>query len=197
MSGRMRIVRAETGFTLIELLVSMAIMGVLISAFGQMLITTSKSSNRTLEQATLQDLARSAINGLTRDFREATNTLGTSPVEALSGTTLTFDAPDEATPFHLRRISYRLVGGELDRSVTTSLNTGNAPWQWPATSGPWTEAVDSITNGSIFTFYDASGAQTTDPTQVQSVRITLAVAPKQNQGGTSTYSALVSIRTVQ
>ena len=101
----------------------MAIMGTLLGAFGQMLITTSKSSARTEEQATLQDLARTAISGLTRDLREATNTLGTSPVESLSGTTLTFDAPDEATPFHLRRISYRLVGGELDRSVTTSLNT--------------------------------------------------------------------------
>ena len=189
--------RAEAGFTLIELLATMAIMGVLIGAFGQMLITTSRSSSRTEEQATLQDLARSAINGLTRDFREATNTLGTSPVESLSKTTVTFDAPDEATPFHLRRISYRLVGGELDRSVTTSLNTGNAPWQWPGTSGPWTATVDSVTNGSIFTYYDATGAQTTDPTQVHSVRVTLAVAPKQNQGGTATYSALVSIRTLQ
>jgi prepilin-type N-terminal cleavage/methylation domain-containing protein len=197
MSGRPRMLRAEAGFTLIELLVTMAIMGVLLSAFGQMLITTSKSSARTEEQATLQDLARAAINGLTRDLREATNTLGTSPVETLSGTTLTFDAPDEATPFHLRRIAYRLVGGELDRSVTTSLNTGNAPWQWPGTAGPWTATLDSITNGSIFTYYDASGAQTTNPTQVRSVRITLAVAPKQNQGGTSTYSALVSIRTLQ
>jgi len=104
MSGRLRMLRAEAGMTLIELLAAMAIMGVLVGAFGQMLITTSKSSNRTLEQATLQDLAREAINGLARDVREATNTLGTSPVEALSGTTLTFDAPDEATPFHLRRM---------------------------------------------------------------------------------------------
>jgi prepilin-type N-terminal cleavage/methylation domain-containing protein len=197
MSGRLRSLRSERGITLIELLAAMAIMGVLVGAFGQMLITTSSSSNRTMEQATLQDLARSAIDGLTRDMREATNTLGTSPVEALSGTTLTFDAPDEGTPFHLRRIAYRLVGGELDRSVTTSLNTGNAPWSWPGTSGPWTGTVDSITNGSIFTYYDATGAQTTDPAQVHSVRITLAVAPKQNRGGTATYSALVSIRTLQ
>ena len=197
MSGRLRMLRAEAGMTLIELLAAMAIMGVLVGAFGQMLITTSKSSNRTLEQATLQDLAREAINGLARDVREATNTLGTSPVEALSGTTLTFDAPDEATPFHLRRIAYRLVGGELDRSVTTSVNTGNAPWQWPSTPGPWSATVDSVTNASIFTYYDATGAQTTDPTQVHSVRVTLAVAPKQSQGGTATYSTLVSIRTLQ
>lgn len=197
MSGRPQSLRDERGFTLIELVVAMAIMGTLLSAFGQMLITTSKSSARTEEQATLQDLARAAISGLTRDLREATNTLGTSPVESLSATTLTFDAPDEATPFHLRRIAYRLVGGELDRSVTTSLNTGNAPWQWPATSGPWSATLDSITNSSIFTYYDASGAQTTDPTAVRSVRLTLAVAPKQNQGGTATYSALVSIRTMQ
>ena len=197
MSHRLRKLDGEQGFTVIELAVAMAIMGVLVGAFGQMLITTSKSSARTEEQATLQDLARTSITGLTRDLREATNTLGTSPVESLSQTTLTFDAPDEATPFHLRRISYRLVGGELDRSVTTSLNTGNAPWQWPNTAGPWIATLDSITNGSIFTYYDATGATTTDPTAVRSVRITLAVAPRQNQGGTSTYSALISIRTVQ
>jgi prepilin-type N-terminal cleavage/methylation domain-containing protein len=189
--------RGDAGFTLIELLATMAIMGVLIGAFGQMLITTSTSSSRTEEQATLQDLARTAINGLTRDLREATNTLGTSPVETLGTTTVTFDAPDEATPFHLRRISYRLVGGELDRSVTTSLNTGNAPWTWPPTAGPWMSTVDSITNAAIFTYYDATGAQTTEPTAVRSVRITLAVSPKQNRGGTSTYSSLVSIRTLQ
>ena len=197
MNHRLRTLDGEHGFTVIELAVAMAIMGVLVGAFGQMLITTSKSSTRTEEQATLQDLARTAISGLTRDLREATNTLGTSPVESMSSTTLTFDAPDEATPFHLRRIAYRLVGGELDRSVTTSLNTGNAPWQWPATSGPWEAMLDSITNSSIFTYYDATGATTTDPTAVSSVRITLAVAPRQNQGGTSTYSALVSIRTLQ
>ena len=197
MSRRLRALGGERGFTLIELLAAMAIMGTLLGAFGQMLITTSNSSARTQEQATLQDLARTAISGLTRDLREATNTLGTSPVESLSGTTLTFDSPDQATPFHLRRISYRLVGGELDRSVTTSLNTGNAPWQWPGTSGPWTGTLDSITSASIFTYYDATGAPTTDPSAVRSVRITLAVAPKQNHGGTATYSALVSIRTLQ
>jgi prepilin-type N-terminal cleavage/methylation domain-containing protein len=197
MSGRLHMLRGELGFTVIELLATMAIMGTLLAAFGQMLITTSKSSARTEEQATLQDLARTAISGLTRDLREATNTLGTSPVESLSTTTVTFDAPDEATPFHLRRIAYRLVDGELDRSVTTSLNTSNGPWQWPGTAGPWTATLDSVTNGSVFTYYDAAGTQTTDPTLVRSVRITLAVAPKQNQGGTSTYSALVSIRTMQ
>ena len=105
MSGRLHMLRGELGFTVIELLATMAIMGTLLAAFGQMLITTSKSSARTEEQATLQDLARTAISGLTRDLREATNTLGTSPVESLSTTTVTFDAPDEATPFHLRRIA--------------------------------------------------------------------------------------------
>ena len=145
----------------------------------------------------LASFSRSVTGTDCRSCRSIMHTLGTSPVEALSGTTLTFDAPDEATPFHLRRIAYRLVGGELDRSVTTSVNTGNAPWQWPSTSGPWSATVDSVTNASIFTYYDATGAQTTDPTQVHSVRITLAVAPKQNQGGTATYSTLVSIRTLQ
>jgi prepilin-type N-terminal cleavage/methylation domain-containing protein len=194
-SGQTRTHRAELGFTIIELLAAMAIMGVVIGAFGQLLITTMSSSSRTQEQATLQDLARATIDQFTRDLREATNTNGTTPIESLSATTLTFDSPDGTTPFHLRRISYRLTGGELDRSVTTSTDSDGWPWQWPNTSGPWSTALDSITNSSIFTYYDASGAETTDPNLVHSARITLTVAPRQALGGTATYSALVSIRT--
>jgi hypothetical protein len=89
------------------------------------------------------------------------------------------------------------VDGELDRSTTTSTNSGSAPWTWPATSGAWIPQLSSITNSTPFTFYDSGGSPTTNPALVASMRITLTVAPKQNQGGSSTYGALIAIRTLQ
>lgn len=189
--------RNERGFTVPEMLVTMVLMAIVLGAFGQMLITSSKTSNRVEEQAALQSDVRAAIDQLTSDFREATTVGAGAAVESISDTTLTFDAPDRSTPFHLRRISYRLLNGELDRSTTTSTNAGSAPWAWPATSGPWTPQMSSITNATPFTFYDSGGSPTTDPALVSSMRVTLTVAPKQTQGGASTYGALIAIRTLQ
>ncbi|HEV7133037.1 MAG TPA: prepilin-type N-terminal cleavage/methylation domain-containing protein [Gaiellaceae bacterium] len=196
MTRRLCDLRAERGFTLVELLATMAIMSIVLVVFAQVLITTSNTSSRVEEQATLQNQVRASIDRLTTDFRQATNTDGTSPVESVSGTTLTFDSPDRMTPFHLRRISYQLVNGVLSRSVTTSTDTDGWPWIWPA-AGPWQEEVGSVTTTTPFVFLDANGAPTTDPNAVRSVRVTLAVAPHQKQGGSASYSAVASIRTLQ
>jgi prepilin-type N-terminal cleavage/methylation domain-containing protein len=189
--------RSEDGFTVTELIIAMAVLAIILTGFTQVLMSTSKTSNRVTEQALLQNEVRVAVDRLTTDLRSATNANGTSPVEAVSGTSLTFVSPDTGTPFHLRRISYRFGGGTLDRSITYSTDTDGWPWVWPAQAGTWVEQLSSITNGAVFQYYDANGALTTDPTVVRSVRITVVVAPKQTQGGSASYSALVSIRTLQ
>jgi prepilin-type N-terminal cleavage/methylation domain-containing protein len=188
--------RDETGFTLPELLVGMTLLAIVLGAFGQMLITSSKTSNRVEEQAALQTEVRASIDRLTTDFRQATTTGAASPVESVSSSAFTFDSPDRATLFHLRRISYRVVGGQLERSTTVSTNTAS-PWVWPATPGAWIPELTSITNASPFTFYDNGGIATTTVSTVHSMRITLTVAPRQTQGGQNTYSTLVTIRTLQ
>jgi prepilin-type N-terminal cleavage/methylation domain-containing protein len=188
---------SERGFTTTELLIAMVVMAVILTGFTQMLMTSSKTSNRVTEQAMLQNEVRVAVDRLTTDLRSATNANGTSPIESLSSTALTFASPDTGTPFHLRRISYRFGGGKLDRSTTYSTDTDGWPWVWPAASGASVEQLGSITNAAVFTFYDANGAQTTDPNVVRSVRVSVTVAPAQAQGGSAAYSALVSIRTLQ
>jgi len=190
-------IRDERGFTVPELLVTMVLLAIVLTAFAQMLITSSRTSNRVEEQAVLQSEVRASIDRLMTDFRQATNSTTTSPVEAVSGTTLTFDSPDRSTPYHLRRISYRVVNGQLDRSSTLSLDTDGAPWVWPVTPGAWIPQVTSITNPLPFVFFDGSGVPTTNPSAVHSMRITLTVAPKQAQGGANTYSSIISIRTLQ
>lgn len=188
---------AEDGFTLIETLVTMAIMGIVMAAFSQTLIVSSKTSNRIEEQATLQNEVRVAVDRLTMDLRQATNTNGTSSVENLGATDLTFVSPDRATPFHLRRITYRLVNGQLERSSLTSTDTDGWPWVWPATPATFYPVLGSVTSTSLFTAYDAAAVATTDPNAVRSVRVAVTVAPLQSQGGSASYAALVSIRTLQ
>ena len=112
---RLRSLRGERGFTAVELMATMAVLGIVMAAFGQMLITSSKTSNRVEEQATLQNDVRAAVDRLTTDFRQATNADGTSPVESLSGTTLTFDSPDRMTPFH--PVSYTHLTLPTNREV--------------------------------------------------------------------------------
>jgi prepilin-type N-terminal cleavage/methylation domain-containing protein len=192
-----RRLRGEGGFTLVETLVTMAIMGIVMTVFGQVLLTSSKTSNRVEEQATLQNEVRVVVDQLTTDLRQATNAGGTSPVEAVSSTSLTFVSPDRQTPFHLRRISYRLQNGQLQRSSSVSTDTDGWPWVWPAAPATYFPMIDSVTGTSVFTFYDANGNATTDPTTVRSARISLRVSPRQAQGGSAAFSALVSIRTLQ
>jgi type II secretory pathway component PulJ len=187
----------EGGYTVPELIICMSILGVVLTGFSQVLMNTSKTSNRVTEQALLQNEVRVVVDRLTTDLRSATNANGTSPVESLSSTTLQFLSPDTGTPFHLRRIAYRLVNGQLERSQTFSTDTDGWPWVWPATPDAYYPQLTSITNAAAFTYYDDSGAQTTDPTAVRSVRVSLTVAPKQAQAGAAVYSALVTIRTLQ
>jgi prepilin-type N-terminal cleavage/methylation domain-containing protein len=190
------ILNDEPGFTLPEMLITMTLLAIVIAFFGQMLITSSNTSNRIQEQATLQAEVRAALDRLTTDLRQATTATATSPVSVVSGTAFTFDTPDRSTPFHLRRISYRLANGTLERSTTLSTDSDGAPWVWPATPGPWIQDVGSIKNASPFVFYDANGLATTTASSVRSLRVTLTVSPKQTQGGANTYSALVTIRTL-
>jgi Tfp pilus assembly protein PilW len=189
--------RDEGAFTVPELLVGMVILAIVLVGFGQVLMNTSKTSNRIEEQAMLQNDVRSALDRLTGDLREATNAHQTSPVGTATATALTFDSPDRATPFHLRRISYRLNAGRLERSIVTSTSTGSWPWTFPVTPGAWIPQVTSIQNAAVFTYYDDAGAVTTDPNAVHSVRVTLAVRPKQTQAASTTYTDLVTIRTLQ
>ena len=186
----------EHGFTMPEMLVTIAVLAIVLAVFGQMLITSSKTSNRIEEQAALQAEVRASIDRLTTDLRQATTTTTATPIGSVSATAFTFDTPDRSTPYHLRRISYRLLSGTLQRSTTLSTDSDGAPWVWPAATGPWISEVSSITNTSPFVFYDANGAPTTTASAVRSFRITLTVAPRQTQGGSNTYSSVVTVRTL-
>jgi Tfp pilus assembly protein PilW len=188
--------RRDDGVTVMEMLVSAALLATVCGSLGAMLTTTSHWSTNVKEQSAQQGEVRAALDALTQDLRQATTGGAGSAVEAVAPTEFTFDSPDRATPFHLRRISYRLAAGELQRSVTTSTNTDGPPWTF-APTGPWVTQATLIGNTTPFAFYDEANAPTTVAADVRSVSVTLQVRPEQGAARLTTYTTNVTLRTPQ
>ncbi len=176
------------------------VVGVMVGWSGLM-STTVKTSARVQEQSTLQTEVRAVVDQLASDLRQAqcdaSTTPATPPVATGTGTQLTFYSPDRLTPYHLRQISYRLAGGELDRRFATTTNTSSTgpPWTWGSFGG-WSKQIDSVTNTAVFTYYDADGAATSTAADVASVNVALTVAPHPGLGGSSTtYQTTIGLRT--
>ncbi len=194
----------EGGFTLLELLVALTVLVIgVTAAWSALMTTTVKTTARSQELSNLQTEVRAVVDRLAADLRQAqcnaTTTPATSAVTTSTGTQLTFYSPDRATPYHLRQISYQLVGGVLQRRFATSTNTGAAPWTWGPTSA-WTDQMGSISNSTVFTYYDGNGNTTTTPASVARVNVSLTVQPRAGLGGTSslpstTYQTNVDLRT--
>jgi len=194
----------ESGLTLTELVVVLAIMGIVMAALAGMLASSVRSSSEIQDRSALQTEARATVDTAIRDLRQAYTGDTTYPIETATSTTLQFLSPDRATPFHLRRIAYRLSGGKISRAQTTSTDTDGAPWVglgWttfasiPSTA--WASKVGSVTNAAIFSYYDQSGALLTGtitPSSVYRVKITVSVAPKTATARPYTYSSSSSLR---
>ncbi len=184
----------ERGFTLVELLVATAILPIVLMALVLMLTTTIHFSDEAASENTLQTQTRAAIDRLTQDIRAAYYGGGTAPIEAMTATTVTFDSPDRSTPFHLRRISYRLQAGVLQRAYATSSNTDGPPWTFPPL-GPWSTEVTNVTSTTPFTYLDSNGVATTNPAAVTRFGVSIAVATINKKQ--LTYAATVELRNAQ
>jgi hypothetical protein len=118
----------------------------------------------------------------------------------MSATGITFYAPDGAytaadpTDYHLREISYRISGGQLQRASAVSSNVNGPPWTIPAL-GSWVPLVSGVTSSYAFAYYDGSQppAITNSPAAVRTVVITLTLGVT----GTTvqyTYSSSATLR---
>jgi len=196
----------ERGMTLPELLVAMVLFGILSAAFALVISSTITHSAVITNETVLQAQARNALNQLVKDLREATvsSSTDTSPFVTVGGvmasTTLTFYAPDETysagnpTTYHLREISYRVSGGQLQRASAVSTNTNGPPWTMPAL-GSWVPLVDGVTDADAFAYYDGNQPPgiTNSPAAVRSIVVTLTLGVT----GTTvqyTYSSSATIR---
>ena len=110
--------REDDGFTLVEMLIAMLMFGVLMAIVGTAVVTAAKSSSSNRQYNDLNAEARTALNRMTRELRQAqaivavTNPYGSSATayNATQPTSLTFDVdfngngviePDIADPEEL------------------------------------------------------------------------------------------------
>lgn len=192
MSRLISVARREDGMTLVELLVALPLLAVLLMAFTLTLTTTTHWGNQVQEDSAIQTEARAVIDGIAKDLRQGYAGNSAAPIEAMNATSITFDSPDRSTPFHLRRISYRLAGGQLDRQSATSSNTAT-PWVFPAPT-PWSKQMGSVVSPTAFSYFDAAGAVTVDPTAVSTVKISFTITNGVSQGRRFTYRTTVDLR---
>jgi prepilin-type N-terminal cleavage/methylation domain-containing protein len=184
----------ERGFTLIEMLVTIVFVGVLFAAFALVVGSGLRHGKQVEEESTLQTEVRGAIDRLSADLRQAyTGEDGVIAIESISPTQITFLSPDRSTPFRLRRISYRLQNGTLQRALAVSSDTDGPPWVIPGLSG-WANEAGSIVNSSLFTYLDAAGAATNDPAEVRTINVTVVVATVAQPTRQSTYETSVTLR---
>jgi prepilin-type N-terminal cleavage/methylation domain-containing protein len=197
MIARLRAAAASRdGFTLIEIVISMVMIGIIFAIFSITMSSTIHTSSDVEEDSALQGEARAAVEGIARDLRQTYTGNGSPGIESMSASAIQFLSPDRQTPFHLRRISYRLTGQTLERASATSTNTGAPPWTFPNLSG-YVAQVGSVVSSSIFRYYDANGAVTSAPADVAGVTIALTVATAQAPGRQFTYATSVAMRVPQ
>lgn len=188
--------RAEDGFMLMELITTIAVLGVFFAAFATVVGSSIRHGTQIQEEAVVQTEVRAAVDTLAADLREASNGGDTTVVRVSTalGTQLTFTAPDRAPTMHLRRISYQVTGGKLQRAMATSAATA-PPWAIPAVGG-WATLVPGIvtTATPVFTYYDAFGTPTTTPANVRAVKIVVTTATAAAPTRTWTYETRVTLR---
>jgi prepilin-type N-terminal cleavage/methylation domain-containing protein len=183
---------AADGFTLVELIVSMGILVIVLGPLASLLTTVSSAGNATMSQDASLTEGSSAVTTIVSDLREAYTSSAAMPaIVTMTATQLTFYAPDRQQPFHLREISYRLAGGSLQRAFTVSTNTGGPPWTIPALGG-YVTIAGPVGNATVFSYQDANGATTTDPTKVSRVLVSISVTPP--GGSITTYQESATIR---
>ncbi|MCU1379257.1 MAG: hypothetical protein JWN29_2240 [Acidimicrobiales bacterium] len=133
----------ERGFTLTEVAVACALIGILLISMLRF-FDSAVSGAADLQSSTQQHAdARLAIDRLVRELRQAYTGDPTLAPLTVGPRTLSFYSPDTATPFHLRRIKYRLQDNQLQRSVTVSTDTdGTTTWHFGA-AGEYFPVMDA------------------------------------------------------
>ena len=148
----------------------MAVFGIVLATFAMVMSSAIRHSGEVEQQSNLQHEARTAITTMSQDLRQVydgDDNLATSPIQSIFANQITFLTPDRQQPFHLRRVTYRLQGTNLERAFLTSTDTDGSPWSGisAAPSAFRTVVRDVVNTGTqpVFRYLDANGAVTATP----------------------------------
>ncbi len=201
MSVLRRIHADEGGFTLIEVLSAMSVFGIVLASFAMVMSSSIRHSGEIEQQSNLQTEARTAITTMAQDLRQVydgDDNLATSPIQSIFANQITFLTPDRQLPFHLRRVTYRLQGTNLERAFLTSTDTDGSPWIGisAAPSAFRTVVRDVVNTGTqpVFRYLDANGAVTATPTAISTIELQIVVATKTAPSRKYTYKSSVTVR---
>ena len=195
-------IRAQGGFTIIELLIALTLVALVVGGgvaaleVGLMTIQTSggraesQSNARVAVQRMIPDIRNAGVNPMNFNFPAVTNQSATSITlqSDLNGdgviTASAAGGCDPSAPSELVR--YRLVSGELRRSV----NTGAASCEAPVVGG-----VQNLT----FTYLDEAGNVTAVSANIRTVVVSVTTLPETpgnnpNQPTSSTVTDRVRLR---
>jgi hypothetical protein len=196
--------RREQGFLLVDVLTAGVLTAMLVASAAALLVAIVGRNATMTSQAVLGTEGRSTLDTLGHELQSALCNGSTAPITSASGTQISFTAPDRQLPFHLRQITYTLIGGALTRQVTISTNTDGPPWTFGSPL-PVQTVVDAVTNSTPFQYYDSSGTDLSpsggavaggDLSTIAKVVATLTLVPPASRGtGSVTTQNAAMLRT--
>jgi len=183
----------DEGFALMEVMVAIAILGVVLALVFSTLNGGVKQAADAQSRAQVEADVRLTADAFVRDLRQAyTGDPSLNRIDTMTATQITFYSPDRSTPFRLRKISYRLNGTDLQRSVTTSADSNGFPWEF-GTVAAFATQLQNVRNTNLFTYRDGDGNATAVPAAVSAVDLRLTV-DENTTSGPAAYSSTFTVQ---
>ena len=198
------IARDRRGFTLVEMLVGMAVLGIVLASMASLLSAIYNTGTQTVEASTLQDEARSAVDTLVADLRQAYtgDTATLTLVASISSTAITFYSPDRQQPFHLRKIATSSPAPRAPARVRDQHRYGRgavarADVAWRLADRSPTRLVANPGGTPLFSYQKEDGTAATAAKDVARVIVTVTVKQPGSRNKASTYQSSADLRAYQ
>lgn len=199
-----RIARDDAGFSLTEMMVVSVLLAIILAAAWLASATVTTASDGMMARNQAQTQGQQALERLTREIRQGRiiydrDTGSPTTVRApITASSLTFYA-DIDHDSYVERVTYTLTtAGVLQRSIARTTVASPGPNDFGSDAAPTVLANMTPGTSNLFTYWtsDDPPVQTTDPTTVRAVQVTMNTVSKSG-GSTSTVTfppTLVEVR---
>lgn len=158
------------GLTIIEMIVTISVTTIIFGAIVSSVIYFYRTNSNVMEQSLHVNSARRGIEMTVRDIREAAyGDDGSFPIIAMGANSFSFFSDIDRDSL-TERIRYSLSGTNLLKGVT---NPSGSPLSYPLSDDETLIVSDAVRNDeediAIFRYYDNTGVEITDYTQVSDV----------------------------